>query len=431
MKKGSTFLCFSAVVAVLLLPVGAFSAGPKMQVLHSFTGGTDGSTPRANLIADSAGNLYGTTSGGGSKNSCFGSTGCGVVFKLSPPKTVGGAWKETILYRFDGGADGADPLTGLVRDTSGNLYGTTTLGGDFANQLCLINVNNGCGVVFELSPQQGGGWVETVLYTFEGVTDGAYPWGNLTFDTAGNLYGTTSAGGGGPECNNGALLGCGTIFELSANGSDGWTLTTIYQFQGLQDGGIPLAGMTLDQAGDLYGTTAEGGGTTSNGTVFELSPPSQQGGVWTESVLYDFTAAAGQPNTGVIFDPDGNLYGTTATKNGTVYELSDSGGGWTGNTIYSFTGGGFEGLTGGLVRDNAGNLYGPKSGPSCGAVYRLQNRNGQWNEAEFVFPERTTGPCDPSGAFTFGKWGALYGTSTKGGTCTLNNGCGTVFGILP
>ncbi len=422
---------FSRIVFTSLLSATcAFAAAPKMQVLHSFTGGTDGSTPRANLIADSAGNLYGTTNAGGSKTSCFGGIGCGVVFELSPPKTVGGAWKEAILYSFGGGADGSNPVSGLVMDKAGNLYGTTPLGGDLTNQLCLINVNNGCGVVFELSPQQGGGWVETVLYTFEGVTDGAYPWGNLVLDASGNLYGTTSAGGGGPECNTGALLGCGTIFELSANGSGGWTEATIYQFEGLQDGGIPFAGMTLDQAGDLYGTTAEGGGTTSNGTVFELSPPAQQGGAWTESVLYNFSASAGQPNTSVIFDPEGNLYGTTATKNGTVFELSDSGGLWTGNTIYAFAGGGFEGLTGGLVRDNAGNLYGPKSGPSCGAVYRLQKASGQWNEDELIFKERTTGPCAPSGALTFGKWGALYGTSTKGGTCT-GSACGTVFGILP
>lgn len=262
------------------------------------------------------------------------------------------------------------------------------------------------------------------------MTDGAYPWGSLVFDASGNLWGTTSAGGGGPECNTGQLLGCGTVFELSPNGSGGWIESTIYQFQGLEDGGIPLAGMTFDQVGNLYGTTAEGGGgPIPNGTVFELSPPAQQGGIWTESSLYDFTPNAGQPDAGVIFDPEGDLYGITATKNGTVFELSESGGVWTENTIYSFTGGRFETLTGGLVRDTFGNLYGPTSGPSCGAIYRLQKGNSQWNEAELVLKEQTTGPCSPTGTLTFGKWGALYGTSMKGGTC--KGGCGTVFGILP
>jgi uncharacterized repeat protein (TIGR03803 family) len=424
MKERAVYLCMN-LIALALLSVCAFAAGPRMQVLHSFVGGTDGSMPRAGVIADAVGNLYGTTSAGGSSNSCFGSTGCGVVFELIPPRTVGGTWKEKILYRFSGGPDGAGPATSLTMDQAGNLYGTTPLGGDLTNQLCSINFNNGCGIVFELTPQQDGSWVEKIIYTFEGVTDGAYPWGSLVFDTSGNLFGTTSAGGGGLECNLGELLGCGTVFELSPNGSGGWIETTIYRFQGLSDGGMPFAGLTLDQVGNLYGTTAVGGSSTSSGTVFEISP--QQG--WTESVLYEFTANAGQPNAGVIFDPQGNLYGVTATGNGTAFELTETGGVWNENTIYSFTGGRFEGLTGGLVRDTVGNLYGPKSGPSCGAIYRLQKANNQWNEVEFVFPEHTTGPCAPVGTLSFGKWGALYGASNKGGTCN-GNGCGTVFGIL-
>jgi hypothetical protein len=427
-RNSLKFLPWLAVlVFTAALPICAFAAGPKMQVIHSFTGGSDGSLPRANVIADVAGNLYGTTNAGGSNNPCFGGfTGCGVVFELSPPKTIGGPWKETVLYRFGGGADGSNPVAGLVADTAGNLYGTTPYGGDQNNQYCANDFSNlGCGVVFELSPTQGGGWRETVLYAFEYVTDGAFPWGNLVFDSAGNLYGTTSIGGGGLECG----LGCGTVFELSPDGSGGWTENTIYQFQGANDGGGPLAGLTIDQVGNLYGTT-NAGGMLGGGTVFELSPPNLPGGNWTENTLYGFPMNAGQPRAGVILDPVGNLYGTTNTKNGTVFELSDSDGVWTENTIYSFTGGRFETLTGGLVRDNAGNLYGPASGPSCGAVYRLQNANGKWNKAEFVFQEGTTGPCSPSGALTFGKWGALYGTSGAGGTCN-GNGCGTVFGILP
>lgn len=426
MKKQSRFL-LSAVASFALLSMGAFAAGPKTQVLHSFAGGTDGSGPRANVIADTAGNLYGTTSAGGSHNLCFGVTGCGVVFELSPPNTLGGSWKEAILYRFSGGADGSNPAAGLVEDVAGNLYGTTPYGGDENNQYCVTNIGKvGCGVVFELSPEQGGGWNETVIHTFEYVTDGGLPYGNLVLDSAGNLYGTTSIGGSDVEC------ACGTVFELSPDGSGGWAENTIHTFQGTDGGGDgagPLAGLTIDEVGNLYGTT-NGGGLSDSGMVFELSPPSQQGGSWTENALFSFPVTAGQPRAGVIFDPEGNLYGTTNTKNGTVFELSESNGVWIETTIYSFIGGRFESLTGGLVLDNSGNLYGPKSGPACGAVYRLQNKNGQWNEAELDFKEGTTGPCDPTAALTFGKWGALYGTSGEGGKCSTG-GCGTVFGILP
>ncbi len=423
MKRSTMITKFSVLFATMILAISARAAGPKMQVLHSFAGGNDGSIPSANVIADATGNLYGTTAAGGSKNFCLGGVGCGVVFEMSPPKAAGGPWKETVLYRFSGGTDGSSPGAGLVEDAQGNLYGTTPYGGDQGNPNC--PGNTGCGVVFKLSSNQAGGWTETVVYTFEYVTDGAQPFANLVFDSAGNLYGTASIGGGGLECG----LGCGTVFELSPDGSGGWTESTLYQFQGADDGGEPLAGLAIDQAGNLYGTT-NGGGMLGGGTVFELSPPDGHGEVWAENTLYSFSMNAGQPRAGVIFDPQGNIYGTTKTKNGTVFELSESNGVWTGDTIYSFTGGRFESLTGGLVRDNADNLYGPKSGPSCGAIYRLQNGNGQWNEAELIFKEGTSGPCVPGGALTFGKWSALYGTSTEGGTCGAN-GCGTVFGILP
>lgn len=428
LSMNKTVVAFLGLITFVALSEWATAAGPKLQVLHSFAGGTDGATPAANLVSDSIGNLYGTTAAGGSNKSCFGEIGCGTVFEVSPPQNVGGRWKESVLYRFAGGSDGAAPDSGLVLDGAGNLYGTTPYGGDLSNQLCVANTGDtGCGIVFEVSPQQGGGWVETVLYTFEGVTDGAYPEGDLAFDASGNLFGTTSAGGGGPECGS-QLIGCGTVFELSPNGSGGWTETTVYQFQG-QDGAIPLAGLIPDSLGNFYGTTFAGG-TLGDGNVFELSPPQQQGESWTESSLYSFTAIAGNPRAGVIFDPQGNLYGTTSTGNGTVFELSQDGSTWNGTTIYSFKGGRFETLTGGLVRDNSGNLYGPASGPFCGAIYRLQEVNGQWKQAELVFPEKTEGPCGPTGALTFGKWGALYGTSTEGGTCSGSE-CGTVFGILP
>ncbi|MGA2694825.1 MAG: choice-of-anchor tandem repeat GloVer-containing protein [Terriglobales bacterium] len=414
------------IVILLLLPAAAFGAGPRLQVLHNFTGGGDGSSPSTALVADSSGNLYGTTGEGGSTNGCFGGIGCGVVFELSPPKRIGGSWKETILYRFTGGSDGAGPHSSLVFDTAGNLYGTTTLGGDLGNQLCAGFYNSGCGVVFELSPQ-GDGWSETTLYTFEGAGDGAFPLGSLVFDLSGNLYGTASLGGGGGECITGELLGCGTIFELSPNGSGVWTEATIYQFQGLPDGAIPKAGMVLDRRGNLYGTTVAGG-AQGYGTVFELSPPLQQGGTWDEGAIYSFPASTPEP-PGVMLDSQGNLYGTSDSGSGSVFELTPSAGAWIENTIYSFKGQKNAGPTA-LVMDKSGNLYGALGGPQCGALYRLENENDLWSEEQLDFVKGNEGPCGPGGALIFGKSEALYGTSVRGGTCS-GYGCGTVFGILP
>lgn len=326
-----------------------------------------------------------------------------------------------------GGSDGAIPSSSLILDGEGNLYGTTIYGGDLSNQWCVaVPYDPGCGVVFELSPVQGGGWEETVLHTFEGPADGAFPRANLVLDASGNLYGAASAGGTGTECITNQLPGCGTIFELSPNGSGVWAESTIYQFQGLLDGGLPEAGMTFDQSGNLYGTTIFGG-LQDYGNVFELSPPQLHGGSWIESTVYSFTASAPE-RTSVIFDPQGNLYGTTDSGTGSVFELMESGGVWTENTIYSFRGNKNSTPTA-LVIDMFGNLYGALSGPYCGALYRLQNENDAWDEQQLAF-SKGTGPCSPN-ALTFGKWGALYGTSGAGGSCKGLNACGTAFGILP
>lgn len=431
MKERSVSLC-TTLVALALLSVCAYGAGPKVQTLYSFAGGTDGGVPRASLVSDGAGNLYGTTTEGGTSNDClgFGTTGCGTVFKLSPPQTQGGVWKETVLFRFSGGADGAIPEAGLVRDRAGNLDGTTFVGGDQNNPLCTnYVVNTGCGVVFELSPQAGGNWTETVIYTFGGVSDGAYPLANLIFDGLGNLYGTTEAGGGGPGCSTGQLIGCGTVFELTPNGSLGWTETTLYQFQGSPDAGVPVAGVVFDQTGNLYGAT-NAGGIIGDGAVFELMPPGAQGGTWTESILYSFTASAGRPQAGVIFDQEGNLFGTTASGNGTAFELTPSlGGPWTETTLYAFGQRHNKTPMAGLISDRVGNLYGTTFGP-CGSVFRLHNQQGSWKEAELDFFSGN-GSCASDAALTFGKWGGVYGTSSRGGTLACTGGCGTVFAIYP
>jgi uncharacterized repeat protein (TIGR03803 family) len=213
-------------------------------VLYSFTGGTDGKFPAGRLLLDSLGNLYGTANEGGIvKCGRFGMYGCGVVFKVDP---IG---HETVLYSFTGGADGGQPLAGLIRDSAGNFYGTTFSAGDLSRNCAL---NNGCGVVFELSKAGQ----ETVLYSFTNGTDGANPTADLVRDLAGNLYGTTKLGG----------TGYGVVFEIQS-GSE----SALYIFQGTNDGAGPLAGLIRDSSGNLYGTTSFGGSATK-GVVFKLTP---------------------------------------------------------------------------------------------------------------------------------------------------------------
>ena len=343
------------------------SGGWTETLLHSFAGGNDGSVPSSGLIFDQAGNLYGTTQLGGGTG-CSGA-GCGTAFELSP--NGNGGWTETILYRFCSATnctDGAGPQ-GLVFDDSGNLYGTTALGGQ---STCFEGSQ--CGTVFELSPNGSGGWTETVLYSFQGDSDGYLPTPGLVFDRSGNLYGTTHYGGAGLcTAPNYTGQGCGTAFELSPNGSGGWAETLIHTFLATGDGTLPAAGPILDQAGNLYGTTQQGGTGDCDtcGTVFELSPGS--GDVWAESILYSFQGSFGggltdgwDPSSGLIFDKDGNLYGTTyyggsesGDGPGTVFELSPNGsGGWTETVQYSFQGGGGDSPNAGLILDQDGNLYG-------------------------------------------------------------------------
>jgi len=250
----------------------------SVTVLHSFTGGTDGSFPGAGLIWDAAGNLYGTTSAGGASNG-------GTVFKLDATGT------ETVLYSFTG-MDGKNPVAGLVRDAAGNLYGTTQLGGAFD-----------LGTVFKLDTTG----VETVLHSFHG-RDGGYPYCSLVRDAAGNFYGTTNGGG---------ASGQGTVFKVNGTGRE----TVLYSFTGQLDGEYLYAGLVRDPAGNLYGTTYAGG-DSKVGTVFKLDTTGA------ETVLYSFTGGAdgSSPQAGLIRDAAGNLYGTTVGGGtfggGTVFKLS-------------------------------------------------------------------------------------------------------------
>jgi len=279
------------------------------QVLHNFDN-TDGFGPDATLIFDSSGNLYGTTGGGGAYQN-------GTAFELTP--TGGGNWSETVLHSFGNGTDGVSPMSPLVRDSAGNLYGTTWLGG---THQC---GGGGCGTVFELSPAVGGGWTEQVIHNFSNSGgDGNGPWsGALIFDASGNLYGTTTTGGA-YLCEGGST-GCGTVYEVSPAGDGNWTEQVLYSFNGAGTSGWNLTcSLLFDAAGNLYGTTYFGGAFEA-GAVFELT---SSGGVWTEQVLHSFGQGndGATPGAGLIWDAAGNLYGTTlgggVYGDGTAYEVT-------------------------------------------------------------------------------------------------------------
>ena len=325
--------------------------------LHSFNfNGIDGYYPTAAVVVDASGNVYGTTRDGGTGGCTLGGSpiGCGVVFELTP-QLAGSGWTETVLHSFTGDfVDGSNPLASLIFDGSGNLYGTTAAGGTF-----------GEGTVFELSPNGGGVWTETVLYSFQNnASDGTSPSASLVFDTAGNLYGTTSAGGSSSAC------GCGTVFQLTPVTGGGWTEKIIHSFFET-DGYLPQAGLIIDKAGNLYGTTFFGG-TYGYGTAFELSP--EVGGNWNLTTLQNFNISGdggAYLYGGVILDAKGNLYGTTfrggASDEGTVFELSPAGfGAWKEKVLYSFSNSGYQ-PDAGVIADASGNLYGTTYGGGSGS----------------------------------------------------------------
>ncbi|MGB8886055.1 MAG: choice-of-anchor tandem repeat GloVer-containing protein [Candidatus Korobacteraceae bacterium] len=389
------------------------SGGWTETILHSFNyNGADGANPYASLIFDHAGNLYGTTSYGGIHY-------VGAVFELSPNGS--GGWTETILHSFNfNGTDGYYPYAGLISDAAGNLYSTTYYGGRYT-----------VGTMFELSPNGSGGWTEKTPYSFDyNGTDGAYPEAGLISDAAGNFYGTTSSGG---------IYDAGTVFELSPNGSGGYTHKLLYSFGNGTDGSYPYAGLVLDGSGNLYGTTSYGGIHYYYGTVFELSPNGSGG--WTETLLHSFNyngSDGAYPYAGLIRDGSGNLYGTTESGGihgyGTVFEFTPNGsGGWTETILHSFnynTGDGNYPQAG-LILDGAGNLYGTTESGGIhgyGTVFELSPHGGSWTETVLrSFNDNGADAYEPEAGLTLDGTGNLYGTTPYGGI----HDEGAVFELTP
>ena len=329
------------------------------------------------------------------------------------------AQTETVLYNFTGGNDGAQP-EGSLTFHNGNLYGTTQTGGIL-----------GYGVVFELSPNGSGGWDETVLHQFAlgeiPPPDGGFPTSNVIFDSAGNIYGTTMFGGPS-DCGD-----CGTVFELSPSGT-GWTQTILYSFTGGNDGLHPQSGLTMDAAGNLYGTTLRGG-ANNTGTVFELSP---SGSGWAEKIIYAIPSndSIGM-YAGLAMDAAGNLYGASGE---TVFELSPNGsGGWNPTVLVTFAPTSKEGFDaeGTPVLDKAGNLYGTTAyggTNSNGTVYKLSRENGTWQESVlYSFPSNRAQGSHPWGGVVLDATGNIYGTAMNGGpnSTYCQHTCGTVFELSP
>jgi len=421
---GKASLLLAAILAVGLQPISLAHA-QTYTVLYTFTGGDDGANPLAGLTMDSSGNLYGTAVGSGSY-------GWGTVWELTGS---GLGWSFSTLYAFQGltgdFADGGGPASRAVFGPNGGLYGTTMHGG--FGQGC-IEWNFGCGTVYSLR-NRSGSWVEGIFFQF-GNFDGGNPgYGDVIFDTAGNLYDTSAISG---------PAGMGVAYQLHTINFGERVLRT---FTGTPDGSNPFSGPILDSSGNLYGT-ATTGGANGYGAVYELSP-SPSG--WTEAVLYSFTNGGdgAGPTSNLVMDRSGNLYGATQSGGtyggGTVFKLSKTSGSWTFATIYEFraatksapgqvfsggcAGQPFTGSNRTLSIDAAGTLYGTTSADTVnqyGSVFKLSPSGTTWTYTSLHNFSGADGGV-PWGSLLLDTAGNLYGTAAIGGT----NGCGLIFEITP
>jgi len=404
------------VIAMLIFALSALCFGQSQEKLIFGFGSfpNDGRSPNGGLLFDKQGNIYGTTQYGGAN------LNAGNVYELSPQ--AGGSWSETILYNFcsvTNCVDGGHPKAGLVSDASGNLYGTTYDGGS--------GYPTPLGVVFELSPPAGGGaWTYTVLYNFGTTqTDGANPAGRLTWDSAGNLYGTTD----------------NTVFEMTPDEGGSWSLTTLSTFcQGNQDcpnGLDALAGVSFDKAGNLYGTTYYGGFVDQWGVLYKLSP-SMSGSNWTETLVDTFLPAGGaRPMSAVNFDAAGNLYVTTSTGKGSGFcggvDRYSATTGRRQTYLFSLHGNGAYGCNpeaGVAVNPTTEVVYGTSfDGGSLGFgnVYKIAGGRAA-SLYDFCQLDACADGSNPQSSLTVDSHGNLYGTTSQGG---VNGLSGVVFEITP
>jgi len=424
-KPYSTAKTAFAIFITLLLASAVFPTEAQAQKFKVLHTfhGANGAQPVGGVVRDNAGNLYGTTGVGGTGN-CSGGTGCGTAFKLD--KTGRQIW----LHKFNG-RDGAIPYAGLLRGAAGNLFGTTLEGGDLN-----CDPPYGCGTVFRLDKA---GQKESVLHKFTGSPDGWNPEALLVRDEDGSVYGTTYEGGAD---------NWGTVFKVGPAGRE----TILHTFTGPPEGGDgagPYASVVRDDGGNLYGVTFAGGAYGA-GAVYEVT----RGGE--EMLLYSFSGGDGaQPDSVLLLDSSGNLYGTTenggndqcgGTGCGVVFRLSpQAGGGWTESVLYAFcslTGctDGESPLAGPLVMDAAGNLYGTTifggahrncNGDGCGVVFKLDP--GGKETVLHSFTGSTDGAL-PWAGVVLDAAGNLYGTALEGGDLNCHpkyGGCGVVFKIAP
>jgi|SRR5271166_333100 len=398
-------------VAITIATYAIVAATPAQaqtyQVIHTFTAGADGGIPYAGLTMDAHGNFYGTTYYGGTH-------GYGTVFRMT---LHGSSWILSPLYSFSGGSDGGEPQARVVFGPDGSLYGTTSYG-----------------TVYNLRPaptRQASavvGWTVKTLYQFQGLQDGAFPAGDVIFDRLGNLYGAVLLGG------QGCYEGCGSIYELTPSGG-GWTKTVAYAFQGGSDGEAP-EGVLLDSAGNLFGTAYQGG-EYGYGTVFELTPSS---GGWNETTPYAFNYMGNGgflPEAGLIEDAAGNFYGSTSDgpgSSGTIFELSPTDGGWTYTVLYNLPSSYEGGPAAPLTMDAAGNLYGTINGycQECqGGIFKLTHSESGWT---FTSLHDFTGGSDgghPYSNVSIDANGNLFGTASTGGAGCNGGGCGVAWEITP
>jgi uncharacterized repeat protein (TIGR03803 family) len=384
------------IVAMSTKLTSSYRGVAQEQVIWNFGGPSDGELPLASLIADSSGAMYGTTEFGGNSTS-----GRGVVYKLTP---AGSGYTETVLYNFQGSPnDGSTPLAGLVADNSGALYGTTDIGGS-----C------NCGTVFKLSPA-GSGYTESILYNFQSRTGGANPAASVVADGTGTLYGTTTSGG---------VYGYGTAFKLTATKS-GYTETVLHQFQKVE--GPPTSGLVANRAGTLFGEGSLASNTIPAGIVYSLTP-TKSGYRYAELYRFRNKHDGNDPTGGLLLDGTGALYGTAlfgGTKGcncGTVFKLTPTGLGYKETTLHIFLGrSGKDGASpnSGVIADGTGVLYGTTTNGgelNYGTLFKLTaTRSGYTESILYSFPD-PPGGVHPYAGLLLDQAGSLYGTTYRGGT---------------